>query len=335
MAQPFPAQAEGPAASQPAAKVNAAEDYKQLTDQLSQTANPADGVPLLEKFIADHAGNPMAEVAGRELALWKMRVEKGLVRFGPTGWLPKAEVDKKNEAADKLVTRASGEDKPEVALKTLTEAAAASPFRADIQFKKFEVLMKATPSREKDANGPLAVITGKIDPNNVAAINNLGVLAARQKQWQVAFDLLLKAAGKSPDTDVLWDNFDQAFAMAQASGVTMTALIAADSQMRGVVGKIHKAGKRVGDTRWGNSWIPEKDFETYKEGQSRSLAEECQGDRGPPAGGGQQGQPRCAPEEIECPAAGRQRLARSPANRGPEKECRYGGQGSGEAQETG
>jgi len=252
-----PAKPETPA-EKPVAKPTAAEEYKQLLDQLAGITSPADGLPLLEAFISSHQGVPQAEMAQKELAMWKDRADKNLVRFGQT-WRPKDEVDKLNAKVEEMLTAAASEEKTDKAIKLLTDAAKINPYRTDIPFKKFQAFLKD--KREKEAAGALAGVL-KIDPNNVAAMNNIGVLDARQKQWQQAFDMLLRAAGKSPDTNAIWDNFDAATVMAEENGGA-SLVQAADSAMRGLVAKIHKAGKHPNETRWGNSWISEEDYAKY------------------------------------------------------------------------
>jgi hypothetical protein len=252
------------AAANPAANKAAADDYKQLTDQLLQTQIATDGVGLLEKFVADHPGTLATEQARTELTRWKDWAAKGMARFG-SAWLPKEEVDKKNDKVVKLLAQADSEasekDKGVAkALATYTEAASVNPYRADIHFKKFELLLKN--NREREAGAPLGAIK-KILPNSAAVMNNLGVISARQKQWQNAFDLLIQAASKSPDLNAIWDNFDQAVAMGKESGVPDSALNDADGKMRQMVAKVHKAGQHGGETRWGNGWISEKDYDSY------------------------------------------------------------------------
>lgn len=250
--------AEGDApASQPDSA--AAKAYAEMMEQLKATQAPADGLALLEKFIASYPASPSIEAAKREQGLWKERVDKAQVRWGP-GWVSKDEADKKNAKAEEALNKANAETETDKAMKFLNEASQANPYRADIAFKKFEALLKA--NKEKDAVGALGKALS-LDASNASLMNNIGVLQARQKQWGESTQTLLKAMGKSPDTDVLWDNFDQVCAMAQEFGGTSVAN-GADTQMRGLVAKIHKAGKHAGETRWGNSWVTDADYATKK-----------------------------------------------------------------------
>ncbi|MDD4892266.1 MAG: tetratricopeptide repeat protein [Phycisphaerae bacterium] len=246
-------------ASQPDNKAAAGQAYTELTEQLRTTQSPADGVALLEKFIATYPDAPMIEGARKATAEWKERADKGQVRWG-TGWLGKEEVDKKNATAEQALNNANAAAEIEKQMKFLSDAATANPYRADIPFKRFQILLKA--NKEKDSLGALGKAMS-LDPNNASVMNDLGVLHARQKQWGEAVQMLLKAAGKSPETDVIWDNFDQVCAMAQECGGG-GAVSSADMQMRGLVAKIHKAGKHAGETRWGNSWVTEADYATKK-----------------------------------------------------------------------
>lgn len=251
-----------PPASQPAStNAETAKAYAELNEQLRQAKAASDGLPLFEKFLSTYPHGPLADTARREQGLWKERSDKNQVRWG-AGWLGKDEADKKSAEADKLIGEADSADKPEIAIRLLTKAAAVHPYRSDIPFKKFQLLLK---TNEKDAMSALMPVS-KLDPNNASVMNNLGVLAARQRQWGEATRYLLVALNKSLDTDVLWDNLDQICAMASEYGGSAGAAVAAsaDSQMRLLIAKVRKGGQHAGETRWGNSWITEADYATKK-----------------------------------------------------------------------
>ena len=99
----------------------------------------------------------------------------------------------------------------------------------------------------------------KIDPNHVAARNDLAVLAANQQQWGTAFNNLAKAMAGS-DSDVILDNYDLVLELAKRDASAGPLLADGYRLVQAAVGRLHAAGKHVGQGRWGNSWLAEKEI---------------------------------------------------------------------------
>ncbi len=225
--------------------------FTEAKEQSARAATGAEGLALWDAFLADHPDSPLTEAANRERAVWKQRADDKLARFGGQ-WLDIDDVAKRSARADELLQSAESADTIEAKEKLLAEAGRAHPFRVDIPWRRFELMYEA--NRLREANLALGDVL-KADPENVPARNNLGVLAAVQKQWPAAIAQLCKAAGG--DNDVAFDNLDETIERARADGYAGAA--SADAQVQGVVSKLHRRGKHVGEGRWGNAWVADAD----------------------------------------------------------------------------
>ena len=170
-------------------------------------------------------------------------------------------VRRRQAKADELIGKADSASSPDEASKLLDQAAQQNPYRVDIPQKKAAIWYKATPKNMGKYGQALGEVV-KIEPDNVAARNNLGVLQAQHEQWGSAMANISKAAMNS-DSDTIMDNLDQVLAMAEADGVTGPALTELDRLIRQTVAQMHNAKKHVGDNRWGNKWVKEEDYQKY------------------------------------------------------------------------
>jgi hypothetical protein len=195
----------------------------------------------------------MANAARGQMRLWRERANAKLARFGPQ-WLAESEVEQRSARAEQLLSQAESADDQSRA-KLLQEAAKAHPYRVDIPFAEFRMHYRA--ERMREASGALGAVL-RIDRDHLAALNNAGVLAAGQKQWQVAFAQLSRAAAR--DSDVAFDNLDQAIEMARADKYRMADR--GEEMIAAAVTQLHRADRHKGQTRWGNSWIS---LEEHKE----------------------------------------------------------------------
>ncbi|MDD4890746.1 MAG: hypothetical protein PHU85_12550 [Phycisphaerae bacterium] len=258
-ASPAPKPDTPPAADTPAPSVipagvdpKAREKFTEMRKSLENAATGADGQALVEQFLKDFPNGPLAESAKKDLTIWKDRVAKNLVKFGPI-WQPKDQADARRAKADELLGKAEAEGKLEDAAKLYDQASGQDPYRVDIPVKKAARCYKDKKMREYGkALGDIV----KIEPNNVAARNNMGVLQAQDKQWGAAVGNIGKAAILG-ETEKILDNLDQVAAMAEQDGQSAAQF---EQAIQLVVTQLHNAKQHVGENRWGNAWVKEDEY---------------------------------------------------------------------------
>lgn len=233
-------------------------DYAEAGRAAAKATTGADGLAIWEAFLREHPEGTLSDMARAQRKEWQAKADANLVKFGPQ-WLPKDQVADRMEKADSLASQAESAGNLDKAVALLNEAAKQHPYRADIPFRKAKLYQDANRLREYGiALGEVVAI----EDDHVAARNNLGVLAAQQEAWGVAIRNLAIAAA-AQRSDQLLDNMDQAIHMAEVAGYSQSQITAADSQMRRIVEEMHKDGEKLGQTRWGNSWVSQATHDRY------------------------------------------------------------------------
>ncbi|MCG3181146.1 MAG: hypothetical protein BIFFINMI_03520 [Phycisphaerae bacterium] len=258
------------AASDPQAQARFAETSRQA----DRVKTASEGLALWKVFLKEHAEGPLADLARQQADLWQQRVDQDLVRFGPD-WLPAAEVAQRSAKADKLLAESDAAADLAAAVRLLDDAAAAHPYRVDIPFRKSKRYYDA--KRELEMGRALGDAV-KIDADHVPSRNNIAIVAATQKKWDIALSNLARAAANLPGDgcDVVLDNIDQVLLMVAEAGFSGLGATEATRQRDLLVDRLHEAGQHVGQVRWGAQWMPEATCQKYvKDNQEldRKLAD--------------------------------------------------------------
>ena len=259
--------------SKPAAPLDAASlkpseraGFEMAMGKCKALKDPAEGVAVWDGFLTQHPTGHFADRAHLERITWRQRADAGLVRFGPD-WISREAEAQKNQAADDLIRRAEAASQPEVTLDLLNQAGEVHPWRVDIPFRKARIYYRQR--QLTGYQGALGAVV-RIKPDNLIARNNLGVMAAQKAHWTTALAHLAVAIAAGDD-DRVFDNFDQVDAMAEAAGCPPDKLQRYDVELRRVILHLHRQGKHTNQTRWGNAWISQEQYEAYLK-QNQDLA---------------------------------------------------------------
>lgn len=249
----------GQAAAQPQVTESAARTrFVETVRAAGLVETGAQGLAMWDEFIKEFPIGPTFELAAKQRAEWKERADRNLVRFGPA-WITKDELDAKLAKVEALLKQAQEALTPDAAVRLFDRAAMEHPHLLSIPIKKATLLHKAGRMREYgQALGQML----RIDPNNPAARNNLGVLMAQDRQWSTAMTNIGQAAAQT-ENDKFLDNMDAVWAMAEAHGASNLALDQMEAVIQRTVAQLHKSGKHLGQVRWGNQWISEQDRLRY------------------------------------------------------------------------
>ncbi|MDD4891489.1 MAG: hypothetical protein PHU85_16340 [Phycisphaerae bacterium] len=210
-----------------------------------------------------------------------------MVRFGAR-LLAKAEVEKRMATAADLLRKADAEPSTKDALVLYKQAADQHPYWIDIPLHKSRRLADDSDGR---AYGLALGEVLQIEPTNVMALNNSGVLALRKKNYAQGIKNLARAAILSEDEAIL-DNlilavylnryasenghtivFEGYAAMSEAAWKERVhrTLAAMETEGDVVLGQafdlMHKTGRRVDQRRWGAQWTS---IANYKATASRN-----------------------------------------------------------------
>ncbi len=168
-----------------------------------------EGVRLWQGFIEKHPECGLTSIARKKLAEWQDRTEKDLVRFG-ANWLPSKDVSERREKAQSLFRKANGIGDMISADSVYQEAIDANPYMPEIHLRRAERWYK-----EGDRRKYGQALGGMVQFNDchTVARNNLGVLAAENKQWDQAVRNFCKAAMGSQGDPTVMANLNQALFM--------------------------------------------------------------------------------------------------------------------------
>ncbi|MCG3178396.1 MAG: hypothetical protein BIFFINMI_00723 [Phycisphaerae bacterium] len=238
------------------ADANAEHTFLVARAEAEKAGTAEEGLAVWTAYLKQFPEGPKVVQAAAEREVWQQRVDAGLVRFGPN-WIGREEAQRRNQQVDALLKEAATAPDVNVALKLLNDAAVLHPWRLDVPFTRGELMLKADRLTDAAAAYDAAL---RIEADQAAAANNLGVLSARQLNWARAIQHLLKAARSNP-ADPILDNLDLTMWLAKQKGYSATALAAADKQLRQIIDQMHAAGKQKGMTRWGNKWVSQEQYD--------------------------------------------------------------------------
>ncbi|MDD4891242.1 MAG: hypothetical protein PHU85_15080 [Phycisphaerae bacterium] len=275
----------------------ARKEYIAVADKVKTITEPKFVADVWQAYIKEFGNDPMCDLARKELVIWQERAAKDLVLFGPK-WLPRADVGGRITKAKELLAKADGEADTKAALILYRQAAEQNPYLIDIPAHKAKRFQDDSDRR----NYGLAlgdVLT--LDPNNVMALNNLGVSAGLDKNWGPAFLNLSKAALASGNDLILanmlqvaylreygeeatctiiregWhDQWDfEHYTAAQWKEIVRTGMATLtaqeDATLRQMVDKLHAQKKHADEEYWGGKWIPAKDYKDLQNNNGPEL----------------------------------------------------------------
>jgi Tfp pilus assembly protein PilF len=226
-------------------------------------------IERFERFVGQFPGTPAAEEAKKDLAVWRERRERDLVRVGKA-WVTRGERERVQQAALELATQArqmikEGKWKEagelvDQSLETDPQGATALYLRALIEYQAGQFV-----AARKD----LEAVKG-VAPNHGPTLNNLGVITARQNRFGEAMSYFEQAMKASPVDRTIVDNTAEALhALAEdpqqrvqralAQRVTATF----DEQEP----KLQARMKEQGMNRWGATWVNDQELERLNEAQ--------------------------------------------------------------------
>lgn len=220
------------------------------------------------KFIEQNKGTPAAAEAQKELAMWKERQEKGMTKVG-NQWMTPAEQAALLEKSVAVIDQVrnlikSGKyrdaDKEIDQLLTVDPANPAGYYLKGLVAFKQDQLGVAKKSFEK---------TRDLLNDHGPTLNNLAVIAFKQKQWSASVALYDFAMQATPRSRVILDNVAEALNGIPPNERSGAAYQKALKRFQEQDVDLQKEMQKEGLYRWGANWVPAAQMDELKKAQEK------------------------------------------------------------------
>jgi tetratricopeptide (TPR) repeat protein len=248
----------GPAS--PDAAMNA---LASLRRSVQAVDDPKVALDKYARFLEQYGDTPAADEARKDIAIWKDRSDKGMVRFGSQWMSPdeRAQQQAKSIAIAQEARQLIKQNRMREAETVVRSALQTDPNNASALYllAVLEYTRGAWPAARKAFES-----VDDIVPNHAPTLNNLAVVAWRQNQWGAAMLNYDKAMQAAPEDERILSNFAEALhAMpddARRSQVARAAIRRYEEQEARLVPKMMEKGLH----RWGSGWVNQEEFERLR-----------------------------------------------------------------------
>jgi tetratricopeptide (TPR) repeat protein len=223
------------------------------------------------KFIEQNKDTPAAAEGQKELAMWKDRQAKGMIKVG-NQWMTPADqaalLEKSAGVIDQvrnLIKTGKYRD-AEKQIDQLVTVDASNPagyYLRGLVAVKQDQLGLAKKSFEK---------TKELMADHGPTLNNLAVIAFKQKQWMGALSLYDLAMQATPKSRVILDNVAEALNAVPPKDRTGQQYLKALKRFGEQDAELQKEMLKEGMYRWGATYVPEKQMEELKKAQEKINA---------------------------------------------------------------
>lgn len=180
-----------------------------LRKSVENASEPATVIDRYERFIAQHEGTKIVDEARKDLAVWKDRLQRGLVRAGDE-WMTQAQLARVREASLEKVSEArrlikDGELK--AAEKLVDQVLRVDPDNVSALYLRG---LLAFADRKAPAARRSFERVVELLPKHAPTLNNLAVVLWRQNQHVAALNRYDEAMTASPADGQILDNVAEA-----------------------------------------------------------------------------------------------------------------------------
>jgi tetratricopeptide (TPR) repeat protein len=223
------------------------------------------------KFVEQNKDTPAAPEGQKELAMWKERQGQGMVKVG-NQWMTPADqaalLEKSAGVIDQVrnlikTGKYRDAEKQVDQLVTVDPANPAGYYLRGLVAFKQDQLGVAKKSFEK---------TKELMAEHGPTLNNLAVIAIKQKQWMGAMSLYDLAMQASPKSRMILDNVAEALNAVPQKERTGQQYQKAQKRFQDQDADLQKEMQKEGMYRWGATYVPEKQMEELKKAQEKINA---------------------------------------------------------------
>ena len=220
------------------------------------------------KFVEQNKDTPAGEEGKKELAMWKERQEKGMIKVG-SAWMTPAEqaalLEKSAAAIDQVrnlikTGKYRDADKQIDQLVTVDPANPAGYYLKGLVSFKQDQLGLAKKSFEK---------TKDLVADHGPTLNNLAVIAFKQRQWMAALTFYDLAMQGAPRSRVILDNVAEALNAVPPNERNGPQYQKALKRFGEQDADLQKEMQKEGLYRWGANWVPADKMDELKKAQEK------------------------------------------------------------------
>ncbi|MGD0137499.1 MAG: hypothetical protein ABSD28_01370 [Tepidisphaeraceae bacterium] len=256
-------------ASRTADAVSIAEDRLQSLRRVAEhLSDISEIVSRYQKFIAETGDLKVAAEATKDLQTWQSRLDQGMVKLGDQ-WISAEERRRRRELAESEALPAKDlivNYRYKEADKLLRQAIIDDPECATALYLQGVMLYKQ--EQISQARTSLEAVN-QIVPDHAPTLNNLAVIAWRQKSFVVAMNYYDGAMMSAPQAKEILDNVAEALNVVPPENRNAPVVLQAVKLFAEQDAILQKLAAQQGMYRWGATWVNAKQLAELKADEAK------------------------------------------------------------------
>jgi tetratricopeptide (TPR) repeat protein len=221
-----------------------------------------------QRFLADLGDQKVAAEAQADLKIWQDRQERGMVKLGDQ-WISSEEREKRREQAQSEAIPARdliANYKYKDAAKILSQAVTDDPECATAWYLQGVLLYKQ--DQVQGARKSFEAVN-QIIPDHAPTLNNLAVIAWRQKSFVVAMNYYDHAMMAAPVAKEILDNVAEALNVVPPENRKAPVVLEGVKLFAEQDTELQKLAAQKGMYRWGATWVTASQLQELKAAEAK------------------------------------------------------------------
>lgn len=241
------------------------ESLRRVADHLSDIH---DIVSRYQRFIAETGDLNVAAEANKDLQTWQSRLDQGMVKLGDQ-WISADERRRRRELGESEALPAKDlivNYRYKEADKALQQAILDDPECATALYLQGVMLYKQ--EQISQARKSFEAVS-QLVPDHAPTLNNLAVIAWRQKSFVVAMNFYDEAMTSAPQAKEVLDNVAEALNVVPPENRNAPVVLQAVRLFAEQDTLLQKLAAQQGMYRWGSTWVTAKQLEDLKAAEAK------------------------------------------------------------------
>jgi tetratricopeptide (TPR) repeat protein len=221
-----------------------------------------------QKFIAQSGDLSVAAEAQNDLEIWQDRLDKQMVKLGDQ-WITADERERRRALADteaapakELIVKYRYKEAAKILQQAIIDDPQSAPalYLQGVLFYKQEQVMQSRKCFEA---------VSQIVSDHAPMLNNLAVIAWRQKSFVIAMNYYDQAMMSAPEAKEILDNVAEALNVVPSENQAAPVVLQAVKLFAEQDAILQKLAAAQGMYRWGATWVTAKELEELKADEAR------------------------------------------------------------------